>query len=525
MRKLYAPMMIIFCTLFFATVSCNKREKKIAENQSKLKEYEIPFDSGVINDFFSKHPKLKGYQAEVESLYSKHEYHYVWYDKNGINEFGNLLYDKINNLDDEGVQAVVPYKDRLDEVYEHPENGQKPNIETELLSSSLYFFYAHKVFHGLDAKKTTELEWYLPRKKQSFVTYLDSLLANPALINKNEQGVLSQYYRLKTVLQRYRELEKKGGWKTIVVDSKIKSYKPGDSAKAIAQIRERLFITGDIRMDSKSAVYDKTLVAGVLKYKQRNGNIVNKTILPEHIQEMNVPIADRIKTIMINMERCRWISNDITKSKEFIVINIPSYQLTYFKDGKPELRSDVVVGKALNKTVIFSATMKYIVFSPYWNVPTTILKKEILPGIDENPNYLEEHEMEWFEGNVRQRPGPQNSLGKVKFLFPNSNNIYLHDTPSKNLFNSEDRAFSHGCIRVQKPAELAKIILKDDKNWTREKIDEAMDAGVESWYTLKNKIPVYIGYFTAWVDDRGAVHFYQDIYERDPELASLIFKK
>jgi murein L,D-transpeptidase YcbB/YkuD len=240
---------------------------------------------------------------------------------------------------------------------------------------------------------------------------------------------------------------------------------------------------------------------------------------------MNIPIADRIKTLMVNMERCRWIPTDISKSNELIVINIPSYRLTYFKDGKPALISNVVVGKDLNQTVVFSGMMSSIVFSPYWNVPKSILKKEILPAIAKNKNYLEQHDMEWYKGDVRQRPGPKNSLGLVKFLFPNSNAIYLHDTPSKNLFNEEKRAFSHGCIRVAKPIELANLILKDDSNWTPEKIDEAMHSGQEKWHTLKNKIPVYIGYFTSWVDAEGEIHFYDDVYKRDDRLAALIFAK
>jgi murein L,D-transpeptidase YcbB/YkuD len=240
---------------------------------------------------------------------------------------------------------------------------------------------------------------------------------------------------------------------------------------------------------------------------------------------MNVSLADRIKTIMVNMERCRWIPSDITKGKEYIVINIPSYQLTYFKSGKPALRSNVVVGKIMNQTVVFSGMMKFIVFSPYWNVPKSILEKEIKPAIEKNENYLEQHHMEWNNGQVRQKPGPKNSLGLVKFLFPNSNNIYLHDSPSKSLFDRSSRAFSHGCIRVAKPAELAKMILEDDKNWTPEKIDKAMQAGEESWHTLKNKIPVYIGYFTAWVDDEDVIHFYEDVYNRDGRLGELIFKE
>lgn len=519
MRKLSLPVIVLVFMLLLTAISCKKVVNKEDSNG------EILFDSTQVKAFFVKHPKLKDYQKDVEALYRKHDYSYVWYDKNGINEFGNLLYNKINSLDEEGVESIVPYKNELNQVYENFEDNQKIDVNIELLNSSLYFFYADKVFHGLDPQKTKAIGWFLPRKKQSYVSYLDSLLANPSLLDKEDKGILSQYYLLKDVLQQYREIEKKGGWKAIALDPKVKSYLPGDNAPAIAQIRERLFITGDITKDSKSTIYDETLSDGILKYKKRSGITINTTILPQHIKDMNVPLADRIETIMVNMERCRWISNDITKAKELIVVNIPAYQLTYFKDGKPELRSDVVVGKAMHKTVIFSAPMKHIVFSPYWNVPKSILDNEILPGIEKNANYLEEHDMEWHESYVRQRPGPKNSLGLVKFLFPNSNAIYLHDTPSKSLFGKEDRAFSHGCIRVAKPVELANIIMKNDKEWNAQKIETAMKSGKESWYTLKNKIPVYIGYFTAWVDNDGIIHFYDDVYERDATLATLLFKK
>ncbi|MFV8325730.1 L,D-transpeptidase family protein [Flavobacterium sp. ZS1P14] len=523
MRKLFLPILIIVFTILFTTVSCKKKNDKEAESTSASGD--IAFDSTQVETFFGKYPKLKSYQADVEKLYRKHHFRYIWFDKDGLNEFAGVLYNKVNNLGLEGVQTVIPYKEKLDEIYDNAEDIQKANLDIELLSSALYFFYADKVYDGIDTKKIKELQWYLPRKKQSYVSYLDSLLINPSLINKDEKGVLKQYYLLKDVLQEYRKIQKKGGWKTIALDPTVKSYKPGDSAATIAQIRTRLFITDDLSRDSKSAVYDTELATGILKFKKRSGNTINKTILPEHIKYMNVSVAERIKTIMVNMERCRWISNDITKSKELIVVNIPAYELTFFRDGKPELRSKVVVGKAMHKTVIFSAPMKYIVFRPYWNVPTSILQKEILPALEKNPNYLEEHDMEWKDDYVRQKPGPENSLGLVKFLFPNSNAIYLHDTPSKSLFGQEDRAFSHGCIRVAKPKELANVIMKNDKDWNPEKIETAMNSGEEYWYTLKNKIPVYIGYFTAWVDTEGIIHFYEDVYNRDETLATLLFNR
>ena len=525
MKKIFTPLLLVSFMLLIVLISCKKKvESQPTILPTSLNTIDVAFDSTQVQTFFTKYPKLKTYQSDVEKLYRKHQFHYIWFDKDGLNEFSGLLYNKVNNLSSEGIETAIPYKDKLDAIYDNAENHQKADIETELLSSSLYFFYANKVYDGIDSQKSKELGWFLPRKKQSYVHYLDSLLVNPSLINKKEKGLIKQYYLLRDELQKYQKLEKKGGFETIVLDPKIKSLKPGDSATAIGQIRKYLFLTEAISTDSKSNVYDSELETGILNFKKSSGNAANNVILPYHIKYMNVPIAKRIKTIMVNMERCRWISSDITKSKELIVVNIPAYELTFFRDGKPELRSKVVVGKAMHKTVIFSAPMKHIVFRPYWNVPASILKNEVLPAIEKNPNYLAQHNMEWKDDFVRQRPGETNSLGLVKFLFPNSNAIYLHDTPSKSLFNRDVRAFSHGCIRVAKPRELAVAIMKNDPKWNAEKINAKMDSGDEYWYTLKDKIPVYIGYFTSWVNNDGVLQFYDDVYKRDDALATLLFE-
>ncbi|MGM8361627.1 L,D-transpeptidase family protein [Flavobacterium sp. ARAG 55.4] len=515
-------ILLILITLF----SCKKKpEVKPSSVAAEVEEYQRTFDSTAVDSFFDSYPLLKKYQADVKQLYRKHQYHYVWFDKKGINEFAYLLYDKTNNLKEEGVETNVPYKETFEEIHNKPVEKQKPSIETELLHSCLYFFYTMNVYEGLDSEKSKEVEWYIPRKKQSYISYLDSLLTNPSLINKEEKNLIGQYFLLKKALQQYRKLEKQGGWNAIDTDTSFNSYQIGDSAQAIAAIRKRLFISNDISNNSGSAVYDKELSEGIKSYKQRRGYLVNSKITKSLIADLNIPVSERIKTIIINMERCRWVSGDIPKSKELIAINIPAFQLSYFKNQKVVLRSKVVVGKTMNKTVIFSAPMKYIVFSPYWNIPSSIKKNEILPGIAKNPNYLAEHNMEWNGNNIRQKPGPKNSLGLIKFLFPNSNDIYLHDTPAKSLFERETRAFSHGCIRLAKPKELAVEILKDNPDWTPEKIEEAMNSGKETWYTLKRKIPVYIGYFTAWVDNENQIHFYDDIYKRDEKLASLLFEK
>lgn len=531
MKRYYIFFVIITFGFSFANVSCNSKKENTKELQIEKPVQEtvhmsnILIDSIAIQSFYSAYPELKKYQENTFSFYQNHNFNQVWYDDKGLVEFGHSLYAKYTNIDKEGVTVVFPYQKKLEGIF-HDEIENTLNQEnTELMITNLYFFYADKVYNGIDAKVTTEIGWLLPRKQISYVSVLDSILTNSKDKVEDKKLLIDQYYKLQKSLAKYRDIEKSGGWKLIEFDPELKSYKPLDSANAIGQIRERLFITGDIKRNSKSNIYDEELVTGVRNYQVRNGFKSDDTILPKHIKEMNKPVSHRIKQILVNMERCRWMSPDITNSYEYVLVNIPSYKLTFIRDGKVALKSPVVVGKTMNKTVIFSGKMSYIVFSPYWYIPTSIIKKEVKPGMAKNKNYLAQHNMEWNNGNVRQKPGKNNSLGLVKFIFPNSNNIYLHDTPSKSLFGNETRAYSHGCVRVGKPRDLAITILKEDKNWSPAKIDAAMNLGRENTYVLKNKIPVYIGYFTAWVDDEGELNFFQDVYERDDRLAKLIFSE
>jgi murein L,D-transpeptidase YcbB/YkuD len=387
----------------------------------------------------------------------------------------------------------------------------------------MYFFYADKVYEGIDPKVSRQMGWYLPREKKSLVDYLDELMDDTDKLKKDEEAMYSMYYRLRTALKRFREIRDAGGWGVITLPEGTKSLKPGDNSAAVAQLRKRLFITGDLKRDNKSTVYDTELVDAVKRWQLEHHNNPDGLVGPQVIKDLNIPVEQRIKTILVNMERCRWITPEIDELKEYVYVNIPSYSMRYLRDGRLALESNVVVGKELNKTVIFSGKMSYLVFAPYWNVPKSIIAEEIQPGIDQNPNYLEEHDMEWNDGNVRQRPGPNNSLGLVKFMFPNANNIYLHDTPAKSLFKRDDRALSHGCVRVEKARELAIKILDGDRNWDAQKIDEAMNSGEEKNYSLKRKIPVYIVYFTALVDEHGHISFYDDVYKRDEKLARVLY--
>ena len=527
MRKLATTTLLLVTLALLFFISCKKNTENnlaLSDIEANVELSKIPFDSTVVSSFFEKHPLLQKYQLDVNKLYRKYNYHYLWYDKNGSNEFANVVYNKIINLPEEGIETTIPYQTELNLVYDNVKESTTPNTYSELLTTALYFFYIDKVYHGIETAKSNEIEWFLPREKQTYTDYTDSLIIEPALLKKDKKKLYSQYYLLKEQLKKYRQIEKKGGWGSISLPTGYKTLKIGDSLPAIGLVRKRLFLDGFLKVNTESLIYDADLADALVKFKKTRGINGDKLLYRSTLNYLSTPVSSLIKTLVVNMERCRWVPKDISKSNELIAVNIPSYELTYFKNGEIVLKSNVVVGKTVNKTVIFSAPMKYIVFSPYWNLPSSIIKNEILPAMAKDPNYLANHNMEWNNGNVRQKPGIKNSLGLVKFLFPNSNAIYLHDTPSKHLFSRDQRAFSHGCIRVAKPVELANKIMEDDPNWNSDKIDEAMHGGTEKWYSLKNKIPVYIGYFTAWEDQDGILHFYDDVYKRDEALASLLYE-
>lgn len=526
MKNIFSPIVMIVMSFslfaFHPNTPKNQTTETITVAQFQQKS-RIPINNTILVKFFKQYPDLKEYESDVTILYKKRKYNAIWHDDQGIIEFAYLLHPKVNLLEEEGLDANFAYKDLIDGIFnDKPANSLSPS-DTELMLSSMYVFYVQKVYVGIGSQKIKEIGWFIPTKEISYSDLLDSLLVNPKLLDRNEAEMFTQYYSLRTILKKYRQIEKNGGWEPITPDPSGNELKPFDSTITVGQIRKRLYLEGDLKQDSKSNFYDEELMAGVMNYKKRHGLKLHYIIKPENIEQMNEPIGQRIKTIVLNMERCRWIPPELAKAKEYVIINIPSFKLLFKRNGKTELESNVFVGKIMFETVIFSADMTHIVFSPYWNIPNSIVENELESEIVRDPDYLAKHNMEKYKGGVRQKPGPENSLGLVKFMFPNSNDIYLHDTPAKSLFDLQSRAFSHGCINVRKAKELAHLILKDDPDWPVERIDEAMKGEKETTCILKEKIPVHIGYFTTWVNDSGEISFFQDIYERDQRLVGLLF--
>jgi murein L,D-transpeptidase YcbB/YkuD len=526
MRKHVLSIAII---LFGFTIAATNRHK--IENLTETEIYCAPIigettaqntssriNNSSIDLFFKKYPNLKKYQLDVSALYKKRNYKSIWLTDKGLIELADLLYAKVNLIEDEGIQSTLAYKDRIDAIFNEEAVAKITAADKELLLSSMFIFYAKNVFYGIDNKKVQETGWLWPRKNISYSNLLDSFLENPRLLDRNEEQQFEQYYRLRDALVKYRQIEQSGDWSLIETDTLQKEYSLGVRSKTIAQIRHRLLVTGDLKEDSKSDLYDEELLAGILNFKKRNGYKLDPVIGSQHINRMNIPIDSYIKIIMANMERCRWVTPDLSKADEYILINIPSFNLAFRRMGKNVLESKVYIGINTQETVIFSSIISQIVFSPYWYVPQSIIVNEMKPIMDKDPNYMVLHDLEYSNGMLRQKPGKKNSLGLVKFVFPNPYSIYLHDTPHKKRFDADMLLFSHGCVNMERAKELALSILENDPEWPVERIEEAMLGVKETPCILKKKIPIYIGYFTAWGSDNGEINFYFDIYQRDRQL-------
>lgn len=512
MRTFYSFTLILSLSFFvssFNRVESNDFRYKDKSDETTVNINSDDVDSEIKNDFFKRYSDLKKYKSDVMSLYKNRTVGSIWYDEEDINEFGTVLYEKAKGTND----LIIPYQKEIDQLFDASSDTKLSKTDADMLLSSLYIVYAKK--NTEDAKKKVSYDAML----KDFLNY--STIEELTAKSSTEEAVVSfdQYYKLETVLRQYKKLDRSKKWKPIVPEeTPYKDLRPDAVSSTIAQVRTRLYLLGDLKNDSKSNVYDRELMDAVMKYKVRNGFKPNYILSEEHIKEMNVPIADKMETLRLNMERCREISAQMAGSDEYVLVNVPSYEMKYVKNGKVVLTSPVFVGAPLTKTTIFNGEIDRIVFSPYWTVPQSIVNNELKLKMAADKNYLADHNMEMVNGMVRQKPGPDNSLGLVKFMFPNADDIYMHDTPSKTLFDFEKRTFSHGCINVKLAKELAVAMLKDYPEWNQQKIDKAMDGKAENSFKLSKKVPIFITYFTSLVNENGEIGFFQDVYERDLQL-------
>jgi murein L,D-transpeptidase YcbB/YkuD len=319
------------------------------------------------------------------------------------------------------------------------------------------------------------------------------------------------YAGLKNALARYWSIERGGGWSALPDPLVIRR---GGRGPMVALLRRRLAAEGDLVPPAAgSGVYDAALSAAVKRFQRRHGLAASGVLDTTTLAELNVPVQARIRQIELNLERWRWLPADL--GRRYVVVNLPSFLLTAWDGERAALTMKVVTGKPDSPTPVLGDDMTTVVFSPYWNVPSTIAEDEIIPAVLRDPQYLRRHHMELVSGQIRQRPGASNALGLVKFVFPNAFGVYLHDTPDDALFARPRRAFSHGCIRVEQPVALARWVLGDLPRWTPSAIAAAMRSGRERSLALPEPIPVYVTYETVGLGEDGTVLFWPDVYGHD----------
>ncbi len=416
-------------------------------------------------------------------------------------------------------------------------------VDLDLLLTDAFLLYASHLLSGRVDPRTFDPTWHVVTSPDvDFAGLLEAAVASGRVASGLE-GLLPAhpgYARLRDVLTRYRQIEAEGGWPVVADGAKLQR---GDEGPRVGQTRRRLEATGDLGSTSETSaeLFDTEFEDAVIHFQRRHGLEADGVVGRGTLAALNVPISERVRQIELNLERWRWLPRDL--GRRYIVVNIPAFELEVVEGDEVVLEMRVVVGKPYRRTPVFSAEMGYLVFSPYWHVPSSIAANDVVPAVRKDPGYLTQKGIQVFRGSgaetealdpasidwaemsgpslpyrFRQSPGPQNALGRVKFMFTNPYNVYLHDTPSRELFLRPDRTFSSGCIRLERPLELAEYLLRGAPGWDAEAIQAAGRAGAERTVRLPERMPVHLQYWTAWADRTAQAHFRKDVYGRDRML-------
>jgi murein L,D-transpeptidase YcbB/YkuD len=481
--------------------------------------------------FFEKHPEYRSDSASIAGFYQARDMQFAWMPGDSLSASAEAFI-AFAGADDSAATHNKEFGAHLTELYEQSSMGESAAVcdgcalDLELHLTAEFFHFANRGYGGFLTRDMRDLNWYIPRAKKDPRRLIDSL-ATGKLDLADYQPLHPQYEKLRGGIQQYQKLSAEP-WPALELPARRKALKAGDSSSVIRDVRVRLHALGDLTDTVGGVQYDSALAAGVRGFQARHGFKTDGIIDAPLLRSLNVPVSQRLLTMLVNIERLRWAPEQLPPNA--LAVNIPEYRLHIYENGQVVNSMDVVVGTRATRTVIFSDTLSRIVFSPSWTVPPGITRNEVIPGMQKDRDYLAKHDMEKIGGTdeapiVRQKPGPRNPLGGVKFLFPNVYDIYMHDTPTRGTFNLEQRTASHGCIRVSRATELAEYLLRNDPEWPADRIRAAMASGEETTVNLSDKRPVTIGYFTAWVDADGRVNFRDDVYGHDAKLAGELFAR
>ncbi|MDX5340108.1 MAG: L,D-transpeptidase family protein [Cyclobacteriaceae bacterium] len=491
------------------------------------------------------------FAEDIREFYQEREYQEVWFNGKRLSSSGKELLNQLETIAFEGLQP----EDYHWQDFQFMVSGEKTELgkikklnevelaSLELLMTHAFFTLSKDLEFGKVDPQSLDANWKFEEKEGEYV-YADLLreVADGASVEETLEKLnpeLQLYANGRKAIRDLYELKEKDtlDWSHITLSEALKV---GESHPKVPKLRERLIFWGFLSPYTvdRPLTFDSKMEAGLKEYQKSQGMEPDGVIGSLVVSQLNKSPNDLIDLAAANMERLRWLPS-IDWDQEMVLVNVANFQLDYLKKSDTLFTTKVIVGKDYSESPSFTAPMSYIVFSPYWNIPPSITHEEIIPAIKKNKSYLEQKNMElvdqsgelvnsssvkWeqvdtgeFPYRIRQKPGGSNSLGLVKFMFPNPYNIYIHDTPNRNLFAKESRALSHGCIRIQYPDQFAKVLLGDSE-WTDEKIQEAMNQQNEQSVKLEKSISVVLLYLTFWSEENGGINYRQDIYGRDEAL-------
>jgi murein L,D-transpeptidase YcbB/YkuD len=481
----------------------------------------------------------------VRRVYLDRNYQPLWIDGSKLEARARDLIETLCHAEREGLRAadydLAGLQTELARLREHKKSNPAALAALDLRLTRAFLDYGGDLLAGRLDPQAVQNGWYIKARRAA----VDSTLRS-TLLKDNFEDMVSplrprqkEYKELLEKLAEYREIEAKGGWGTIFGVSRLQW---GDEGPYIEVLRERLQATGDLEKSNGKPIYDDKVAAAVARFQERHGIPADSSVDAKTLAALNVPVDTRIRIIELNLERYRWLPSDF--GKRYILVNIPDYRLYAYDNGKERLTMRVGVGEEYSHaTPVFADSMTHVVFRPYWEVPRRIMVDSVIPNVRKNIHYLAQHsyevvdparneviadpsainwsklDMKRIPFRVRQKPGPDNQLGTVKFMFPNQFSVYMHDTPADSLFQKQNRTDSHGCVRVEDAVKLAGYVLEKQEGWGDKEIlmaiaaDPTKDMTPTSVY-LKEPVPVYLLYLTAFVRD-GVLHFRDDPYRKD----------
>ncbi len=511
-------------------------------------------EAAVASGQFAAGDELIYATTALPQFYERRGYAPAWSDDSGPRPAVDSLLAAIAAIDREGLHPDDYHLKRIERVLNstrgHGVTGQAPDpnlvTDLDLLATDAFLICGSHLLAGRVNPVSVDAEWFTKSRERDIAALLDTALlrgdARAALTDllPNHQG----YFRLRDRLREYRQMAANGGWQRIPEGP---TMHPGDRDGRVRLVRKRLETTGDLAAGAPldRDVYDDSLASAMRGFQRRHGLDADGAIGPKTLAALNVSAEERARQIALNLERWRWLPENL--GKRHILVNIADFELDVFEGESAVLSMRVIVGRPYRRTPVFSDRMTYVVLNPYWNVPPNLALQDVIPHVRESQSYLADQKIKVFRGwgadmrvidpatvdwskmskqNLpywfRQEPGPLNSLGRIKFMFPNQFNVYLHDTPKRELFARTERGFSSGCIRIENPLGLAEYLLAGDAKWTPSALQAALEQATDRTITIPDPIPIHILYWTAWVTPSGALQFREDIYKRDVPLTQAL---